>query len=263
MSKFYDYQGLLVEVIKHTAVITFDNPPAHTWTSQSLTSLRDLVLELNNDDDIYALVLTGGGDKFFSAGADLKIFADGDKKTAADMSDIFGQAFETLSNFRGVSIAAINGYSMGGGLEVALACDIRIAEEHAVLALPEASVGLLPCAGGTQNLAVLVGEGWAKRMILCGERVDSSTALRIGLVEEIAKKGSGKDIAIALANKVAKQSPVAVAACKKLIQKSRAMPIIKALPQERQAFVDLFDSEDQTEGVKAFLEKRKPVWLNK
>ena len=263
MSKFYDYQGLLVEVIKHTAVITFDNPPAHTWTSQSLTSLRDLVLELNNDDDIYALVLTGGGDKFFSTGADLKIFADGDKKTAADMSDIFGQAFETLSNFRGVSIAAINGYSMGGGLEVALACDIRIAEEHAVLALPEASVGLLPCAGGTQNLAVLVGEGWAKRMILCGERVDSVTALRIGLVEEIAKKGLGKDIAIALASKVAKQSPVAVTACKKLIQKSRAMPIIKALPQERQAFVDLFDSEDQTEGVKAFLEKRKPVWLNK
>jgi len=263
MSKYSDFQGLLVEVVEHTAVITFDNPPAHTWTAQSLKKLRNLVLELNKDNDIYALVLTGGGDKFFSAGADLNVFADGDKKVAADMSDIFGQAFETLSNFRGVSIAAINGYSMGGGLEVALACDIRIAEEHAVMALPEASVGLLPCAGGTQNLAILVGEGWTKRMILCGERIDSATAVRIGLVEEVSQKGTSKDVAMALASKVAKQSPVAVSACKKLIQKNRSMPIIKALPQEREAFVELFDSKDQTEGVQAFLEKRQPVWLNK
>ena len=263
MSKFSKYQNLLVEIVGHTAVVTFNNPPAHTWTAQSLADCRDLVLELNQDKDIYALVLTGDGEKFFSAGADLKVFADSDKKVAADMADIFGQAFETLSNFRGVSISAINGYSMGGGLEVALACDIRIAEEHAVMVLPEASVGLLPCAGGTQNLALLVGEGWTKRMILCGERIDSATALRIGLVEEVVSKGAGKEAAIALATKVAKQSPVAVAACKQLIQKNRVMSISDALPQERQAFVDLFDSEDQTEGVQAFLEKRKPVWLNK
>jgi len=259
----YSSQFLNVEVIEHTAVITFNNPPAHTWTAQSLSDLRDLVLTLNDDKNIYALVLTGGGEKFFSAGADLNIFANGDKTIAKEMSDVFGQAFETLSNFRGVSIAAINGYAMGGGLEVALACDIRIAEEHAVMALPEASVGLLPCAGGTQNLALLVGEGWTKRLILCGERVDATTALRIGLVEEVAVKGEGKVAAIALASKVAKQSPVAVAACKMLIQKNRNMPITQALPQERQAFVDLFDSLDQKEGVQAFLEKRKALWLNK
>ncbi len=225
--------------------------------------MRDLVLTLNDDRDIYALVLTGSGDKFFSAGADLNVFASGDKKIAKNMSDIFGQAFETLSDFRGVSIAAINGYAMGGGLEVSLACDIRIAEEHAVMALPEASVGLLPCAGGTQNLALLVGEGWTKRMILCGERVDAQRASQIGLVEEIVAKGEGKTAAIALAAKVAKQSPVAVSACKSLIQKNRVMPVAQALPQERQAFVDLFDSADQTEGVQAFLEKRQPVWKNK
>ena len=259
----YSSQFLNVEIIEHTAVITFNNPPAHTWTAQSLSDLRDLVLTLNDDKNIYALVLTGGGEKFFSAGADLNIFADGDKTIAKEMSDVFGQAFETLSNFRGVSIAAINGYAMGGGLEVALACDIRIAEEHAIMALPEASVGLLPCAGGTQNLALLVGEAWTKRLILCGERVDATTALRIGLVEEVAVKGEGKVAAIALASKVAKQSPVAVAACKMLIQKNRNMPITQALPQERQAFVDLFDSLDQKEGVQAFLEKRKALWLNK
>ncbi len=259
----YSSEFLLVEVQANTAVVTFNNPPAHTWTAQSLGDLRDLVLSLNEDKNIYALVLTGGGEKFFSAGADLNVFADGDKTVAKEMSDIFGQAFETLSAFRGVSIAAINGYAMGGGLEVALACDIRLAEDHAVMALPEASVGLLPCAGGTQNLALLVGEGWTKRMILCGERVDAQTALRIGLVEELTAKGEGKATAIALASKVAKQSPVAVAACKQLIQKNRSMPIAQALPEERQAFVDLFDSLDQAEGVNAFLEKRKPVWLNK
>lgn len=259
----YSSQFLTVEVTEHTAVVTFNNPPAHTWTQQSLTDLRDLVLVLNEDINIYALVLIGGGDKFFSAGADLNVFADGDKSVAKEMSDVFGQAFETLSNFRGVSISAINGYAMGGGLEVALACDIRLAEEHAIMALPEASVGLLPCAGGTQNLALLVGEGWTKRMILCGERVDAQRALQIGLIEEVIAKGEGKIAAIALAAKVAKQSPVAVAACKSLIQKNRVIPIAQALPQERQAFVDLFDSLDQKEGVQAFLEKRKPVWRNK
>jgi len=259
----YSSQFLTVEVSEHTAVVTFNNPPAHTWTQQSLTDLRDLVLTLNEDKNIYALVLTGGGDKFFSAGADLNVFAEGSKKVAKDMSDIFGQAFETLSNFRGVSISAINGYAMGGGLEVALACDIRLVEDHAIMALPEASVGLLPCAGGTQNLAILVGEGWTKRMILCGERVDASTALRIGLAEELVAKGEGKSAAMTLASKVAKQSPVAVSACKTLIQKNREMPIALALSQERQAFIDLFDSEDQKEGVQAFLEKRKPVWKNK
>jgi len=254
---------LKLEKIGHTAVITFNNPPAHTWTAQSLARLRDMVITLNEDRDIYALVITGDGEKFFSAGADLKVFADGDKQTAAEMAEVFGQAFETLSAFRGVSIAAINGYAMGGGLEVALACDIRLAEQQAVMALPEASVGLLPCAGGTQNLALYVGEGWAKRMILCGERVTAQQALSIGLVEQVVNQGTVKTAALALAEKVAKQSPVAVTACKQLIQKNRAMPISLALPAERKAFIELFDSEDQQEGVQAFLEKRKPVWKNK
>ena len=135
-----------------TAILTMSNPPANTWTEQSLQALKNKVLELNDNKDIYALVITGEGDKFFSAGADLTLFADGDKGVAASMAKHFGEAFEALSQFRGVSIAAINGYAMGGGLEVALACDIRIAEVQAVMALPEASVGLLPCAGGTQNL---------------------------------------------------------------------------------------------------------------
>ncbi len=254
--------SLICERRGHTALVTMNNPPANTWTADSLKGLKVLVEELNQDRDIYALVLTGQGEKFFSAGADLKLFADGDRTVARDMARYFGEAFEALSRFRGVSIAAINGFAMGGGLEVALACDIRIAEEQAQMALPEAKVGLLPCAGGTQNLALLVGEGWAKRMILCGERIDAARAEKIGLVEEVVARGQGLERALALAEQVAQQSPVAVSACKTLIQSGRSRPLDQGYILERELFVDLFHSEDQREGVNAFLEKRAPHWKN-
>jgi len=246
----------------NVAVLTMNNPPANTWTQDTLTALKDTVTELNANKNVYALVIIGQGEKFFSAGADLNVFASGDKGVAATMSKVFGDAFEALTNFRGVSIAAINGYAMGGGLEVALACDIRIAEEQAQMALPEAKVGLLPCAGGTQNLAWLVGEGWAKRMILCGERLKADKAREIGLVEEVVGAGESLAAAMKLANQVGEQSPVAVTACKELIQKGRTQPMAHALPLERELFVQLFDTKDQKEGVNAFLEKRKANWVN-
>jgi enoyl-CoA hydratase/carnithine racemase len=257
-----DYHNLRLENRDHTAVVTLFNPPAHTWTAESLQALKRLVRDLDADRSICALIITGDGAKFFSAGADLKLFADGDKATARDMARHFGEAFETLSAFRGVSIAAINGYAMGGGLECALACDLRIAEEHAQLALPEASVGLLPCAGGTQNLPWLVGEGWAKRIILCGERVNASTAKTIGLVEQVVPTGGALEAALQLAAQVAKQSPGSVAACKRLIQGARSNPLKHFLPTERESFLALFDTADQKEGVNAFLQKRKPEWSN-
>ncbi|MCZ4293219.1 enoyl-CoA hydratase [Vibrio sinaloensis] len=251
------------QITDHVAVITISNPPANTWTRDSLVALKQLVLSLNAMPDVYALVITGQGEKFFSAGADLNLFASGDKSVAIDMARVFGEAFETLSAFRGVSIAAINGYAMGGGLEVALACDIRIAEQQARMALPEAKVGLLPCAGGTQNLTALVGEGWAKRIILCGEQVDASQALTIGLIEEMVPQGEALSRSVALANNVANQSPTSVSACKQLIQNARTSPISHGLVMERELFIGLFDSEDQKEGVNAFLEKRPPQWKNR
>ena len=254
--------GLQVERDGHVVIVTFRNPPAHTWTVDSLRALEDLVHELDADSDVYSLVLTGSGEKFFSAGADLKVFADGDRARAREMARRFGAAFEALSRFRGVTIAAINGYAMGGGLECAMACDFRIAEEHAVMALPEAAVGLLPCAGGTQWLAWTVGESWAKRLILLGERVDASTALRIGLVDEVVTKGGAPMRALEMARSAERQSPTSVAACKRLIQSARAASPVDALIQEREAFVDLFDTADQREGVAAFLGKRKPEWIN-
>ncbi|GIU23535.1 enoyl-CoA hydratase [Shewanella sp. MBTL60-007] len=256
-------KSLLIEqIVGHTAVISMNNPPANTWTAESLQELKQKVLALNENKEVYALVITAEGDKFFSAGADLKLFADGDKQNAADMARYFGEAFETLSSFRGVSIAAINGYAMGGGLEVALACDLRICEQQAQMALPEATVGLLPCAGGTQNLTALVGEGWAKRMILCGERITAEKAEQIGLVEEVVVQGNAFNAAMALAEKVANQSPSSVKACKQLVQAGRNMPRSQVLPLEREYFVNLFDTEDQAEGVNAFLGKRKAIWKN-
>lgn len=246
----------------HVAVITMTNPPANTWTRQSLDALAQLVQAFNADKNIYSLVITGDGEKFFSAGADLKLFADGNKQTAADLSTAFGRAFEVLSQFRGLSIAAINGYAMGGGLEVALACDLRIAEGQAQMAMPEAAVGLLPCAGGTQNLAWLVGEGWAKRMILCGERVSAQQALTIGLVEAVVEQGQALEKAMEWARNSERQSPTSIAACKRLIQSARKEPMFAGMGYERDEFINLFNTNDQKEGVQAFLEKRKPKWTN-
>jgi enoyl-CoA hydratase/carnithine racemase len=255
-------EKLKVEVVGNTALVTIDNPAANTWDVESLPALKELVEKLNADKDIYALVLTGAGEKFFSAGADLKLFADGEPENAGLMARLFGEAFETLADFRGVSIAAVNGFAMGGGLEVAMACDIRIAEEQAQMALPEAKVGLLPCAGGTQRLSLLVGQGWAKRMILCGERINAATAERIGLVEEVVGTGEALAKAMALAEQVGQQSPTSIGMCKRLIHTGRDKLIAEGLESERDLFVELFSTEDQSEGVNAFLEKRKPVWKN-
>lgn len=258
-----DYpESLLVEKQGNVAIITLNNPPANTWTKQSLIGLIQIVNDLNADLSVYSLVIKSGNDKFFSAGADLKLFADGDLANARELAKYFGEAFYQLSQFRGVSIAAVNGWAMGGGLEVALACDIRIAEKKAMMALPEAKVGLLPCAGGTQNLTMLVGEGWAKKMILCGERVDAPTALTIGLVEEVVDNGSSYERALVLAKQVAQQSPKAVSACKALIQSNRTRSWEQGYIIERELFVDLFHTQDQKEGVNAFLEKRVPQWTN-
>ena len=245
----------------HIATLTLDNPPANTWTPESLEELKAMVHSLNQNASLLALIITSNSDKFFSAGADLKRFDGVDAAQARAFANAFGEAFEALSDFKGLSIAAINGYAMGGGLEVALACDLRVAEQQAIMALPEAGVGLLPCAGGTQNLTMLVGEAWAKRLILCGEKLSAEKALTIGLVEEVVPGGEALFRAKALANQACRQSPDALRACKQLVQMRRSRFQRDVLPLERECFADLFAGKNQQEGVKAFIEKRQPEWV--
>lgn len=252
--------GLRLERRGAAALLTIDNPPANTWHEGSLAALERHIGMLDADPEIHALVIVGSGARFFSAGADLKRFAEGGKATALDMATRFGRAFEALAAFRGVSIAAINGYAMGGGLECALACDIRIAEHQVQLALPEARVGLLPCAGGTQHLPWLVGEGWAKRMILCGERIDAERALKIGLVEEVVDTGKALETALELAEQSTRQSPDALDRCKRLIMNARDHGLPNGYRMERELFLELFDTDAPSEGIGAFLDKRSPQW---
>ena len=244
----------------HTAVLTMHNPPANVWDEASLARMREVVGQLDADPQLCALVLTGAGEKFFSAGADLKVFAEADEGGAVRMATLFGEAFEALAGFGGVTIAAINGYAMGGGLEAALACDIRLACPEAVMALPEPRVGLLPCGGGTQALPAVVGEAWAKRIILCHESVDAATAERIGLVQEVLPRGQLLDRARELAAGAASQSPTSLRHCKRLVQMGRQVPREQALAQERELFVKLWRDGNRKEGCDAFLQKREPNW---
>jgi len=251
---------ILVTVSEHIAQITINNPPANTWDIESLGALTTAVNRLNSDANICALVIHGQGEKFFSAGADLKQFETGDRDISGQVANRFGEAFEALTNFKGVSIAAINGYAMGGGLECALSCDIRIIEEQAQVALPEAAVGLLPCAGGTQRLSWLIGEAWASKMILLGHRMDAQTAVQTGLALESVEKGKALETALSYAQSASKQSPDALFACKRLLSAAREDAIAVSLQNERKEFVQLIGEPNQLEGTQAFLGKRKPSW---
>lgn len=253
-------EKILVSIEGHIAKITINNPPANTWDIESLGALSCVVAKLNAMNEVSALVIHGQGEKFFSAGADLKQFSAGDKVLSKDVAHRFGEAFEALANFKGVSIAAINGYAMGGGLECALACDMRIIEEQAQVALPEAGVGLLPCAGGTQRLSWLVGEAWASKMILLGHRMDASTAVQAGLAIEAVSQGNSLETALEYARAANKQSPDALFACKRLLSTARENAIAASLQKERLEFIDLIGGENQLEGTNSFLEKRTPNW---
>lgn len=252
--------NLLLTHQDHTAILTLNNPPANTWTMASLAELEKIIDQLNNSPSNLALIIHSNSEKFFSAGADLNLVNHDDKNKARDFTLAFGNAFKALSHYQGVSIAAMTGFAMGGGLEAALCCDIRICEQQSQMALPEASVGLLPCGLGTQHLPWLIGEAWAKRMILLGERIDAATAERIGLVQEVVPTGKVLEQALALAAKAKNQSPTALRYCKDLIMQARNNTMNSACNNESELFIKLWDDDNQREGVSAFLEKRQAEW---
>ena len=234
------------------AVVTIDRPDAlNALDVPTLTELRDRLAELAQDDTVRALVLTGAGEKAFVAGADIKYMSGLDPDGAKAWGTLGHEAGLLLETMPKPTIAAINGFALGGGCELALACDLRYAASRAKLGQPEINLGIVPGWGGTQRLARVCGIGVAKDLIFSGRTVDADEALRIGLVNAVADPVL--DRARETANALAAKSPVALALAKRLVNLAPA-----ALDAEAAAFGELFSSEDAKEGLTAFVEKREP-----
>ncbi|MEW6666988.1 MAG: enoyl-CoA hydratase-related protein [Thermodesulfobacteriota bacterium] len=246
------------DIAESIAVVTVDRPPVNAWNIQVETEMKEIFEELSGRDDFGAAIITGGGEKAFIAGADIKMISGLGPKEAYDLSSGTKVVLRLIEDFDRVVIAAIGGLALGGGCEVAIACDLRVADESALIGLPEVSLGLFPGAGGTQRLPRLVGIGKAKELIFTGNPIPAPEAKEIGLIEKIAPKGQALAEAIKLAKRILERGPVAVRKAKKAINGACGLRVEDGFELETRLFSELFETEDQKEGVSAFLEKRKP-----
>jgi len=252
------FDTLLLTIRDRIALITVNRPDKRN--ALNTTVRRELVEALDglrHDDDARVVVITGSGEKAFIAGADIAEFAE--RTPVEQRAALTGRRiYEEIAAFPKPVIAMINGYALGGGCEVALACDLRIAARSARLGQPEIKLGLIPGGGGTQRLPRLVGFGRAMRMVLTGEIVDATTAERIGLVDAVFDDAELESGTFALARTIAACSPVALELAKTAVRAALETPLSAGLGHERDLFVAAFASEDHVEGVRAFLEKRQP-----
>lgn len=240
------------------AVVTVNRPPVNAWNIQVETEMKEVFEELSDRDDFGAAIITGGGEKAFIAGADIKMISGLGAKEAYELSSGTKEVLKLIEYFDRVVIAAIGGLALGGGCEVAIACDLRVADESALIGLPEVSLGLLPGAGGTQRLPRLVGIGKAKELIFTGNPISAIEAKEIGLVEKVTPKGQALAEAIKLARRILERGPIAVRKAKKAINGAFGLRAEDGFELETRLFSELFETEDQKEGVSAFLAKRKP-----
>lgn len=250
------YESLIIEKQTNTAIITINRP-------ESLNALNAMVfLELNkaldslsSERDIRAIIITGSGEKSFVAGADIKEFSYLNPEEAKELSKRGHNVFNKIENLNKPVIAAINGFALGGGLELAMACHIRYASENAKLGLPEVTLGLIPGYGGTQRLPLLVGKGNASEMIFSAKMITAEHAKNIGLINKVFPNDELLNETIELAKQIARNSPIGI---EKAIITINASQDKNGMDEEINSFGELFDSEDFKEGVSAFLEKRKP-----
>jgi len=240
------------------AVVSIDHPPANAVSRAVIAGIRNAVAEFGREDSgVRAAILTGAGEKFFAAGADITEF-----QTLGEENIAAGQALTLEMERCPVPwIAAVNGFALGGGCELAMACDIRLAASNARFGQPELNLGIMPGWGGTQRLPRLIGPGRALPLLLTGDPIDAATALQFGLVTAVVEPGELLTAAHALAAKIATKAPLAVRASKCAVHEGLEAPsMAEALAVERREFSALFASEDATEGVAAFLAKRAPEW---
>lgn len=258
-----NYTNIVLQKENNIAIITMNRPKAlNALNSITLKELDAVIDEIALDDDVHAVIITGEG-KAFVAGADIG--------EMSGLSSIEGKKFGILGNlvFRKLEkiskpvIAAVNGFALGGGCELCMACDIRIASVKAKFGQPEAGLGITPGFGGTQRLARLVGEGRAKELIYTCDLINAEEAYRIGLVNKVVAPEALLDEAKTMAAKICKNAPIAVAQCKSAINRGLQMDIDNGIEYESEAFGMCFSTEDQKEGMNAFLEKREKNFRNR
>jgi enoyl-CoA hydratase len=257
------YETLLLEKRDRVAIITINRPEKRNILDiKTRKEGAALLEELRADISVGVVVFTGAGDKAFIAGADISEFAG---RTAITQRDVMTarSLFTAVDTFPKPVIAMINGYCLGGGCELALACDIRIASETAMLGQPEINLGIIPGGGGTQRLTRLVGEGKAMEMILTGAFIDAQTALSIGLVNHVVPADQLEAKTMEIANRIAEKSPIALQLAKEAVKLASRSNLDEGLRREVDLFALCFSTEDKDEGVNAFLEKRKAVFKGK
>lgn len=250
--------NLLMEVQNEIAVVTINRPKSlNALNSETLAELNTCLAEIEGRTDIKVVILTGSGSKSFVAGADISEMVNATPAEGRAMGLLAREAFGRLENMPQVTIAAVNGFALGGGCEISMACDIRVAAENAKFAQPECGLGILPGFGGTQRLARLVGKGRAKEMIFTCDMIDAQDAYRIGLANHVVPQEELLDYCKAMAGRIMKNAPYAVSLAKQVINSGADMDLDNGLKLEANIFGLSFSTEDKMEGMTAFLEKRK------
>jgi len=255
------YEMILTERRGQVGLITFNRPQAmNALNNQLLRELMDALEAFDKNEAVGAMVITGN-EKAFAAGADIKEMAD---KSIQQMMDSDHLAvFGRIRTIQKPVIAAVSGWALGGGCEIALSCDMIVASESAKFGQPEINIGVIPGAGGTQRLTRAVGKAIAMEMILNDRRLTAQEAYQFGMVNRVTSVEGYLEAALQLAEEIAARAPIAVRAAKKMINQSFERTLSDGLAEEKQVFYNLFATEDQKEGMKAFTEKRKPEWTGK
>jgi len=258
------YKTLIYEKKDNIGLLTINRPEKMNAISNELTTeLKQLLAEIEEDEDLRVLIVTGAGKKAFVAGADIKEIVDRDAKLGRRVTRERQEIFSRIENLQVPVIGAINGYALGGGLELALACSIRICSEKAQFGAPEVKLGIIPGDGGTQRLPRLVGLGRAMEMILTGDFIDAQEAYRIGLVNKVVPLEKLMEEAMALAQKIASRPPLAVRYAKEAVNRSQEGDAASGFALESYLHALTCTTEDKKEGVSAFLEKRKGTFKGK
>lgn len=259
-----ELKNILLEKEGNIAIVTMNRPKAlNALNSETLKELENVIEALEKDNEIYAVVLTGAGEKAFVAGADISEMKDLNEEQGKEFGLLGNKVFRRLENLDKPVIAAINGFALGGGCELAMACDIRIASAKAKFGQPEAGLGITPGFGGTQRLPRIVGLGKAKELIYTCDIIKADEALRIGLVNRVVEVEALLDEAKAMAKKIAVNAPIAVKLCKDAINRGMQVNIDEAIVIEASDFGKCFSTEDQKEGMTAFVERREKNFQNK